>query len=81
MAGQQFLAHVARDAFRMDAAAAHDWLSRVAHATTEHAVVTRPERRQFGVSVADGTGLWDASFRSIDWVRGEVAPFTPPYCC
>ena len=40
----------------------------MAHATTEHSVVTLPAKRKFGVMVADNRQLWDAPYRKLDWV-------------
>lgn len=67
-AGAQYLAHLARDGRRVDSPAAVEWLTRVAHGTTEHAVVTFPAKRLFGIMVADGSQLWDAPWRHLDWV-------------
>ena len=69
MAGAQFVGQLWRDNQTVDARVAQEWLARVAHATTEHSVITHPAARKFGVLVADGSDLWDAPFRrGIDWV-------------
>ena len=68
MAGMQYVAHLDRDGLKVDPTVAQEWLSRVAHATTEHSVVTLPAKRKFGVMVADSRQLWDAPYRKLDWV-------------
>lgn len=68
MAGMQFVSHLSRDGLTVDVSVAQEWLSRVAHGSTEHAVVTLPARRKFGVLMADSSQLWDAPYRKLDWV-------------